>query len=161
MNPVAERWREAGGWRGVAEGALDWVRGCAPLWRFTKAAARCGPTDTHVYPSTLGSRVMKKKITTDYGPGKKIDLVTSEETSVKETSISFPHPFAENIFLANFDRDSVGISVGPPHGEVRPFHHKSNCFSQLTLGPNVVQMWSRNTLDLRGNQAFVLQRVAS
>ena len=27
----------------MAEGALDWVRGCAPLWRFTKAAARCVP----------------------------------------------------------------------------------------------------------------------
>jgi len=30
-----------------------------------------------------------------------------------------------------------------PHGGVRPFHHKSTCPAQLTLGPYVVQIWSR------------------
>ena len=27
----------------------------------------------------------------------------------------------------------------------RPFHQKSSCLTQLTLGPYVVQIWSRNT----------------
>jgi hypothetical protein len=31
-----------------------------------------------------------------------------------------------------------------PHGEVRPCHRKSTCLTQSTLGPYVVQMWSRN-----------------
>ena len=30
-----------------------------------------------------------------------------------------------------------------PHGGVRPFHQKSTCLTRLTLGPNVVQIWSR------------------
>ena len=30
-----------------------------------------------------------------------------------------------------------------PHGGVRPFHQKSTCPKQLTLGPCVVQIWSR------------------
>ena len=38
-----------------------------------------------------------------------------------------------------------------PHGRVRPFHQKSTCITQLTLGPIEVQIWSRNTLELRGN----------
>ena len=31
-----------------------------------------------------------------------------------------------------------------PHGEVRPFHRKSTCLTQSTLGPYVVQVWSRD-----------------
>jgi len=31
-----------------------------------------------------------------------------------------------------------------PHGGVRPFHQKSTCVTQLTLGPYVVQIWSRH-----------------
>jgi len=31
-----------------------------------------------------------------------------------------------------------------PHGGVRPFQQKSSCLTQLTLGPNVEQLWSRN-----------------
>ena len=32
-----------------------------------------------------------------------------------------------------------------PHGGVRPSHHESTCLSQSTLGPCMVQIWSRNT----------------
>jgi len=31
-----------------------------------------------------------------------------------------------------------------PHGGARPFHQKSTCLTQLTSGPYVVQIWSRN-----------------
>ena len=31
-----------------------------------------------------------------------------------------------------------------PHGGARPFHRKSTCLTQLTLGPNLVHIWSRN-----------------
>ena len=31
------------------------------------------------------------------------------------------------------------------HGGVRPFHQKSSCLTQLTVGPRVVQTWSRST----------------
>ena len=31
-----------------------------------------------------------------------------------------------------------------PSGGVRPFQQKSACITSLTLGPNVVQIWSRN-----------------
>ena len=32
-----------------------------------------------------------------------------------------------------------------PHGGSRPFHQKSTCLTQLSLGPYLVQIWSRNT----------------
>ena len=32
---------------------------------------------------------------------------------------------------------------------IRPIHHKSICLTKLTLGPNVAQIWSRNTLGSR------------
>ena len=42
---------------------------------------------------------------------------------------------------------SVGVrslfSCAYPHGGVRPFHQKSTCLTQITLGPYVVQIWSR------------------
>ena len=44
---------------------------------------------------------------------------------------------------------------------MRPFHQKSTRLTQLTLGPYAVQIWSRNTLDLRKNETLVLHRVAS
>ena len=31
-----------------------------------------------------------------------------------------------------------------PHGGVRPCQQKSTCITQLTFGPNVVQIWSHN-----------------
>ena len=31
-----------------------------------------------------------------------------------------------------------------PHGGEQPFHRKSTCLTQLTLGPNVVLIWSRS-----------------
>ena len=33
---------------------------------------------------------------------------------------------------------------GTPHGRGQPSHQKSTCLTQLTSGPNVVQIWSRN-----------------
>ena len=47
-------------------------------------------------------------------------------------------------------RVSGGIDLGGarvarrPHGGVRPVDQKSTCLTQLTLGPDVVQIWSRN-----------------
>jgi len=46
-----------------------------------------------------------------------------------------------------------------PHGGVHPFHQKSTCSTQLTLGPYVGQIWSRNSLELRGGETFVAHRV--
>ena len=48
-----------------------------------------------------------------------------------------------------------------PHGGARPFHPKSTCITQLTLGPYVEPIWSRNTLELRGDEARVLHREGS
>ena len=31
-----------------------------------------------------------------------------------------------------------------PHGGARPFHQKSTCLTQFTLGPYVLQIWSRD-----------------
>ena len=49
----------------------------------------------------------------------------------------------------------------PPHSGVQPFHEESTCLSQLTLGSCVLQSWSRNTLDLRGNETLVPSGPAS
>ena len=46
-----------------------------------------------------------------------------------------------------------------PHGGGPPFQKKSTRLTQLTLKPNVVQIWSRNTLELRRNETRVLHRV--
>jgi len=53
------------------------------------------------------------------------------------------------------------LESGPdyPPGGVRPFRQKSTCPTQLILGPHVVQIWSRNTLELRGVETLVLHRV--
>ena len=37
----------------------------------------------------------------------------------------------------------VEYDRGHPHGGVRPFHQKSTCLAQLTLGPYAVQIWTR------------------
>ena len=46
-----------------------------------------------------------------------------------------------------------------PHGGVRPFHQMSTCLTQLTLGPYVVQTWSRNTPECGVNEMLVLHQV--
>ena len=46
-----------------------------------------------------------------------------------------------------------------PHSRVRLFHQKSTCFAPLTLGLNMVYIWSRHTLDVRGNEPHELHRV--
>ena len=43
--------------------------------------------------------------------------------------------------------------------EYDPFHQKSTCLAQLTLGPYVVQIWSRNTPESGVNETHVLHRV--
>ena len=40
-------------------------------------------------------------------------------------------------------------------GGVRPLHQKSTCLTQLTSGPGVVHIWSRNTLGLKGDETLV------
>ena len=51
------------------------------------------------------------------------------------------------------------LNLRYPHGGVRPFHQKSTCLTQLTLGPYVVQIWSRNTPESGANETLVLHRV--
>ena len=46
-----------------------------------------------------------------------------------------------------------------PHGGVRPFRQKSTCLTQLTSGPYVVPVWSRNTPGSVVNETCVLHRV--
>jgi len=46
-----------------------------------------------------------------------------------------------------------------PHGGVRPFHQKSTCLTQLTLGPYVVHNWSRDTPESGVNETLLLHRV--
>jgi hypothetical protein len=50
--------------------------------------------------------------------------------------------------------DIVGSIATNPHGGVPPFHRKSTCMTRSTLGPNVVQIRSRNSLELRVNQTL-------
>ena len=68
-------------------------------------------------------------------------------------------------FRANFKKKNacsrMRIAHVYPHGGVRPFHQKSTSLTQSTLGPCVVQIWSSNTLDLRGNETLVLHRVVA
>ena len=51
--------------------------------------------------------------------------------------IDFLQPFNSHILW-----DEGAISH--PHGGLRPVHQTSTCLTQLTLRPDVVQMWSRN-----------------
>jgi len=41
-------------------------------------------------------------------------------------------------------KTQIGKVARTPHGGGRPFHQKSTCLAQLILGPDVVQMGSRN-----------------
>ena len=69
--------------------------------------------------------------------------------------------------LALSGRSSRGSSYTPrsrrcpphPHGGVRPFHQKSTCLTQLTLGPCVVQIWSHITPESGPNETLVLHCV--
>ena len=45
------------------------------------------------------------------------------------------------------------------HGGVRPFHQKSACLTQLTLGLYAVRIWSRNTPESGPNKTFVRHHV--
>ena len=41
----------------------------------------------------------------------------------------------------------------------RHFHQKSNCLTQFTLGPYLVQIWSRHTPNFWGHETLVFQGV--
>jgi len=43
----------------------------------------------------------------------------------------------------------VEFGVWAPHRGVRPFHQKSTCLTKLTLGPYVVQIWSRDARNFK------------
>ena len=45
--------------------------------------------------------------------------------------------------LTEHSGSDFGIMHTNPHGGVRPCHQKSTCLTQLTLGPDMVQIWSR------------------
>ena len=47
-----------------------------------------------------------------------------------------------------------------PHGGLRPVHQNSTCLAESTFGLYMVQTWSRNTPQSRGNETRVLHRVA-
>ena len=53
---------------------------------------------------------------------------------------------------------NVGGALAGPHGGEGPVHQQSTCITQFTLGPCVVQIWSRNNLDLKGNETLVHHR---
>jgi hypothetical protein len=46
-----------------------------------------------------------------------------------------------------------------PHGGARPLYQMSTCLAQLVVAPHAVQIRSRNTLDMRGEETLVLHRV--
>ena len=45
---------------------------------------------------------------------------------------------------------SSAVSADPPQSGARPSHRKSTCLEQFTLGPCVVQIWSRTTRNSAG-----------
>ena len=55
--------------------------------------------------------------------------------------------------------NSGRLRRGHTVGGLQPFHQKSTCLMQSTLGPYVVQIWSRNTPKSGPNDTRVLHRV--
>jgi len=76
-------------------------------------------------------------------------LVRSADTSISRG--------AQNSSNRAHTRDPKQAHI--PRGGVRPFRQKSTCLKQLTLGSNVLQIWSRNTRKLRVNETFELHCV--
>jgi len=93
---------------------------------------------------------------------------------ITNRKVSGPQPWT---LFDLFSGTRVGINARPPlprpridtnmetgprptprrvvHGAARPFHQKSTCLTQSTLGPYVVQIWSRTTPSLgRTNPAY-------
>jgi hypothetical protein len=50
-----------------------------------------------------------------------------------------------------FAKQRLG-TVNFPHGAVQTFHQDLSCFTQSTSGPQVVRIWSRTPLILRGTK---------
>jgi len=61
--------------------------------------------------------------------------------------------------MVNRQLSETGTLSHYPHGRVQPFHQKSTCLVESTLGPYVVQIWSRNTPKSGPNDTRVLHRV--
>jgi len=86
--------------------------------------------------------------------------VSAAHTSIfRVDSNSTPYRSASNVLCVEprFTQREQGV----PHGGLRPFHQWSNCITQLTLGPYVVQIWSHNTLKFWGNKPRVLHRLGT
>ena len=73
-----------------------------------------------VYHSTPGSRAIKKK--------KEKIMINNKRGSREKRNSS----------------DDAALDPADPHGGERPFHKKSTCLARSTVGPYVVQVWSRN-----------------
>jgi len=58
--------------------------------------------------------------------------------------------------MVNCQLSETGTLSHYPHGRVQPFHQKSTCLMQSTLGPYEVQIWSRNTPESGPNETLVL-----
>ena len=56
----------------------------------------------------------------------------------------------------------ISHSTPSPHGGLLHFYQKSTCLqAQLSSGPCVVQLWSSYSLELSGDETFVVQRVGA
>jgi len=84
-----------------------------------------------LYHSTLGLRVIQKKG----------EDVGTAGPAVANVEAQFLEPLPEPETL----NPKLYIL---PHVGVRPFHQKSTCLTQLTLGPYVVQIWSRDVRNI-------------
>ena len=80
----------------------------------------------------------------------RIGLVPCEPTSL--------FPIAFYLPSWGWGRQLTEARCSWPHSGLRPFHQKSTCLTSFTSGAYVVQIWSRATLDLRGNETLVRHR---
>ena len=114
-----------------------------------------------LYHSTLGSRVIKKRrevpAESCRGPSRprgSLRHLRGRERVVNGQPTG-PNPLYHRDDWVDRPSDTF------PHGGVQPFHQKSTCLTQLTLGPYLVQSWSRNTPKNSPNEPLVLHRVAT
>jgi len=61
--------------------------------------------------------------------------------------------------MVNCQLSETGTLSHYPHGRVQPFHQKSTGLMHSTLGPYVVQIWSRNSPESGPNETLVLHQV--
>ena len=92
-----------------------------------------------------------------------LTLSRARARSLSLSALVFPRPAAHpQPIVGAIDQldpgDSRNVVIGGgdaapgaqhhPLGGLRPFHHKSTCLTQITVGPYVVQIWSRDARDL-------------